>query len=51
MGLSNSSLSREAKLRAFRNLGRERGEVHERTRGERLGERGNRGSKGIKVGQ
>lgn len=39
MGLSSSSLSREAKLRAFRNLGRARGEVRERIRGERLGQK------------
>lgn len=38
MGLRSSSLSREAKLRAFRNLGRERGEARERIRGERLGQ-------------
>lgn len=30
-------MSREAKLRAFKNLGRPRGEVRERIRGERLG--------------
>lgn len=41
MGLSSSSLSREAKLRAFRNLGRANGEVHERIRGERLGQKRN----------
>lgn len=40
MGLRSSSLSREAKLRAFRNLGRVRGEVCERIRGERLGQTG-----------
>lgn len=38
MGLSSSSLSREAKLKAFRNLGRVRVEVCERILGERLGE-------------
>lgn len=32
-------MSREAKLRAFRNLGRARGEVRERIRGERLGQK------------
>lgn len=39
MGLSSSSLSREAKLKAFKNLGRVRGEVCERIRGERLGQK------------
>lgn len=39
MGLSSSSLSREAKLKAFRNLGRVRGDVCERIRGERLGQK------------
>lgn len=37
MGLRSSSLSKEAKLRAFRNLGRASGEVRERIWGERLG--------------
>lgn len=34
MGLSSSSLSREAKLKAFRNLGRIRAEVREGPRPE-----------------
>lgn len=45
IGLSSSSLSKEAKLRAFRNLGRARGEVRERIRGERLGKKRNMGNK------
>lgn len=45
MGLSSSSLSREAKLSAFRNLGRARGEVRERIWGERLGQKRNVRSK------
>lgn len=46
MGLSSSSLSREAKLKAFRNLGRVRGEVCERIRGERLGQK--KGLRGVR---
>lgn len=49
IGLSSSSLSKEAKLRAFRNLGRARGEVRERIRGERLGKKRNMGNKWEKM--